>query len=158
MSPNICPYIFKLFSFYKKKSNCLVFHSYTSTSSTSFTHKHRDRGREKDLERERKKKAAMFSQSLFEDHQDMSSQLGFFSFPPNCNNMGIISTTTTTTTLPFIGYNQNTLKTLTMSPPSFDHYINIESTHDPRHKEDLTTSIFGGPHLLSLQKSNPNTW
>ncbi|KAK4721991.1 hypothetical protein R3W88_012224 [Solanum pinnatisectum] len=102
----------------------------------------------------------MFSQSLFEDHQDMSTQLGFFSFAPNCNNMGISSSTTTTsTTLPFIGYNQNTLKTLTMIPPSFDHNsLNIESTHDPRHKEDLTTSIFGGTHLLSLQKSNPNTW
>lgn len=102
----------------------------------------------------------MFSQSLFEDHQDMSSQLGFFSFPPNINNMGIISTTTTTT-LPFIGCNQNTLKTLTMNiPPSFGHSLNIqESTPDPRHKEDLiTTSIFGGPHLLSLQKSTPNTW
>ncbi|XP_060186662.1 probable WRKY transcription factor 13 [Lycium barbarum] len=93
----------------------------------------------------------MFSQSLFED-QDMSSQLGFFSFPPN-NNMGI------STTLPFIGYNQNTLKTLTMIPPSFapssDHSLNNES----RHKEDLTTStIFGGPHLLSLQKSTANAW
>ncbi|MCE3049949.1 Transcription factor [Datura stramonium] len=97
----------------------------------------------------------MFSQSLFEDHQDMSSQLGFFSYPPNCNNMGIISSTTT---LPFIGYNQNTLKTLTMIPPSFDHSLNIQSTPDPRHKEDLITTIFGGPHLLSLQKSPPNTW
>ncbi|KAM3290190.1 putative WRKY transcription factor 13 [Capsicum chacoense] len=100
----------------------------------------------------------MFSQSLLEDHQDMSSQLGFFSFPPNYNNVGMISTTTTAT-LPFIGYNQNTLKTLTMNiPPSFDHSLNIqESTHDPRHKEDLTP-IFGGPHLHSLQKSTPNTW
>ncbi|CAN4114203.1 unnamed protein product [Withania somnifera] len=44
-------------------------------------------------------------------------------------------------------------------PPSFDHSLNIqESTPDPRHKEDLTTTIFGGPHLLSLQKSTPNTW
>lgn len=99
----------------------------------------------------------MFSQSLFEDHQDMSTQLGFFSFPPNCNNMGISSTASST--LPFIGYNQNTLKTLTMIPPSFDHNsLNIESTHDPRHKEDLTTSIFEGSYLLSLQKSNTNTW
>ncbi|KAJ8557354.1 hypothetical protein K7X08_002979 [Anisodus acutangulus] len=96
----------------------------------------------------------MFSQSLFED-QDMSSQLGFFSFPPNnYNNMGI-----STTILPFIGYNQTTLK---MIPPSFapssHHSLNIDSTPDPRHKEDLTTSLFGGPHLLSLQKSTTNTW
>lgn len=154
MSPNISPYIFKLFSFYKK-SNCLVL-SYTSTSSTPFTQRERRRRRRSSRER-REKKGAMFSQSLFEDHQDMSSQLGFFSFPPNCNNMGIISTSTTST-LPFIGYNQNTLKTLNMIPPSFDHYLNIESTHVSRHKEDLTTTIFGGPHLLALQKSNPNTW
>ncbi|CAN4075691.1 unnamed protein product [Withania somnifera] len=42
-------------------------------------------------------------------------------------------------------------------PPSFDHSLNIpESTPDPRNKEDLTT-IFGGSHFLSLQKSTPNS-
>ncbi|KAK4356131.1 hypothetical protein RND71_025102 [Anisodus tanguticus] len=94
----------------------------------------------------------MFSQSLFED-QDMSSQLGFFSFPPN-NNMGISSTT-----LPFIGYNQNTLKTLTMIPPSFVPSLDHSPNNESRHKEDLTTSIFRGPHLISLRKSTANnTW
>ncbi|XP_016452899.1 WRKY transcription factor 28-like [Nicotiana tabacum] len=92
----------------------------------------------------------MFSQSLFEDQADMSSQqYGFFTFPPNNNN----------TTLPFGICNQNTLKTLTIIPPSFaaDNNSLIESTA-LRQKEDLTTSIFGGPHLLSLQKATANTW
>ncbi|OIT02130.1 PREDICTED: probable WRKY transcription factor 13 [Nicotiana attenuata] len=94
----------------------------------------------------------MFSQSLFEDEADMSSQLGFFTFPPNNNNMG----SAITTSLPFGICNH---KTLTIIPPSFAAHNNslIEST-SLRQKEDLTTSIFGGPHLLSLQKSSANTW
>lgn len=96
----------------------------------------------------------MFSQSLFEDQADMSSQLGFFTFPPNYNNN--MGSAITTTTLPFGICNH---KTLTIIPPSFaaDNNSLIESTA-LRQKEDLTTSIFGGPHLLSLQKSTANTW
>ncbi|CAK9167776.1 unnamed protein product [Ilex paraguariensis] len=87
---------------------------------------------------------AMLNQGLFED-QEMSSQLGFFSFSSNL------------TSLPF-GCNQS-LKTLTTMPSSLvaDAPPTFSESANPKQKEEDIPSHFG-PQLLSLQRSSANLW
>ncbi|KAA8530958.1 hypothetical protein F0562_005675 [Nyssa sinensis] len=91
---------------------------------------------------------AMLSQGLFED-QELSTQMGFFSFPPNL----------TISTPPF-GYHQS-LKTLITMPPSLaaDAPTSLTETllsSATQKQKDHITSHFGGPQLLSLQRSSAN--
>uniref|UniRef100_A0A5B6Z136 Putative WRKY transcription factor 13 n=1 Tax=Davidia involucrata TaxID=16924 RepID=A0A5B6Z136_DAVIN len=92
---------------------------------------------------------AMLNQGLFDD-QELSTQMGFFSFPPNL-------------TIPPFGCHQS-LKTLITMPPSLaaDAPTSLTETllysATPKQKEDITTSHLGGPQLLSLQRSSANLW
>ncbi|KAL3527894.1 hypothetical protein ACH5RR_012550 [Cinchona calisaya] len=87
----------------------------------------------------------MLNQSLFEE-QDVSSQLGFFSFPSNFS-----------TTLPFV-CNQP-LKSVTTLPSSLapDTQTTLSESSTLKQKEDIT-SHFGQSQLLSLQRSSASLW
>ncbi|KAA8546924.1 hypothetical protein F0562_003353 [Nyssa sinensis] len=91
---------------------------------------------------------AMLNQGLFED-QELSTQMGFFSFPPNM-------------TIPPFGCNQS-LKTLTTMPPSLGADApnslteTLLSSATQKQKEDIASHL-GGPQLLSLQRSSANLW
>lgn len=86
-------------------------------------------------------------QGLFEEQEMMSTQMGFYSFPLNLGS------------LPF-GCNQSSLKTLitasttTIDAPPTTTLMTQFPT--PKLKEDISSSHFGGSHLLSLQRSASN--
>ncbi|XP_048334663.2 probable WRKY transcription factor 13 [Ziziphus jujuba] len=94
---------------------------------------------------------AMLNQSLFEeDHQESHPQVGFFSFPSNL-------------TLPPLACQQS-LKTFTSlpcdapnpQPPSINPSETLLSSL--KHRDNQDQDHFGGPHLLSLQRSSSNLW
>ncbi|KAL6554811.1 WRKY Transcription Factor [Orobanche gracilis] len=101
---------------------------------------------------------ALLNQGLFEE-QDlmMSSQLEIFPYHSNFFS-----------SLPILNYSQEPLKTLAAAaavaamPPfslSADSPLTLNSDQSviTRQKEDLTYH-FGGPQILSLQRSPPNYW
>ncbi|XP_059432898.1 probable WRKY transcription factor 13 [Corylus avellana] len=91
----------------------------------------------------------MLNQGLFED-QEVSTQMGFFSFPSNL-------------TLPSLGCHQS-LKAFTTIPPSLASDApssnlteTLLSSATTKQRED-TTSDFRGSQLLSLHRSAANLW
>ncbi|KAA3473554.1 putative WRKY transcription factor 13 [Gossypium australe] len=91
----------------------------------------------------------MQNQGLFEEQQEMATPMGFFStFPPN-NNI---------TSCPPLGCHQS-LKAFDIAAPDHHHALPTETLllSSPKHKEHLA-SDFGGPRLLSLQRSSANFW
>lgn len=87
----------------------------------------------------------MLNQSVFEE-QDVSSQLGFFSFPSNFS------------TSPF-GCSQP-LKSVAAFPASLalDAQTTLSESPTLKQKEDAITSHFGESQLLSLQRSSASLW
>ncbi|KAE7998212.1 hypothetical protein FH972_002778 [Carpinus fangiana] len=91
----------------------------------------------------------MLNQGLFDD-QEVSTQMGFFSFPSNL-------------TLPSLGCHQS-LKAFTTIPPSLASDApssnlteTLLSSATTKQRED-TTSDFRGSQLLSLHRSGANLW
>lgn len=94
----------------------------------------------------------MLNQGLFEEQQEMPTPMGFFSsFPPNNNNI---------TSCPPFGCHQS-LKAFNIAAPDHHHALPTEtllsSFSSPKHRQHLG-SDFGGPRLLSLQRSSANFW
>ncbi|KAG4175985.1 hypothetical protein ERO13_A11G221100v2 [Gossypium hirsutum] len=92
----------------------------------------------------------MQNQGLFEEQQEMPTPMGFFStFPPN-----------NITSCPPLGCHQS-LKAFNIAAPHHHHALPTEtllsSLSSPKHREHLA-SDFGGPRLLSLQRSSANLW
>ncbi|KAL5555827.1 hypothetical protein UlMin_038063 [Ulmus minor] len=82
--------------------------------------------------------------------------MGFFSFPSNLTlpPLGCLKSTFT---------NSNTIPSNSLSsdaPSSNNLSETLFSSLTPKHREDhiSTSDLFGGPHLLSLQRSTTNLW
>lgn len=115
---------------------------------------------------------AMLNQGLFED-QEAHPQVGFFSFPPNM----------TLSAPPLMGSNchHQSLKTFTTTIPcslasdalpnsnirlseTLLSSLSTSTTTPLKHRDHQQDHIansdhnFGGPHLLSLQRSSANLW
>lgn len=142
----------------QKNPNC--FYIYVSYHLSCYNLRLRSSRREREIRH--RNSQAMLNQSLFEDDQDMASQLGLFSFSSNNNNI------VNTTLLPIFGCTQmHSLKTLTSIPcaaslaaatASDEPLTESSAAHHQSQKEDLS-SFFGGPQLLhSLQRSTSNLW
>jgi len=88
--------------------------------------------------------------SLFEEQDQISTQMGFFPFPTNL-------------TLPPLGCHQSSLKAFSSITPSSlaisqqDSPSNLTETLFQKSREDLTSS-FGGAQFLSLHRSSVNPW
>ncbi|TKY60368.1 WRKY transcription factor 13 [Spatholobus suberectus] len=92
--------------------------------------------------------------SLFEEQDQMPTQMGFFPFPTNL-------------TFPPLGCHQSSLKAFSSITPSSlaisqqDSTSNLTetlfSTTAQKSREDLTSS-FGGAQFLSLHRSSVNPW
>ncbi|KAL3591670.1 hypothetical protein D5086_010310 [Populus alba] len=96
--------------------------------------------------------ATLNQQPLFED-QEMPTQMGFFSFPPHL-------------TYPQSASCHQSLKGFIIPPslaadaPSTTNLTEtlLLSSATNKQREDTIASDFGGPHLLSLQRSGANLW
>ncbi|XVF61793.1 hypothetical protein PTKIN_Ptkin08bG0158900 [Pterospermum kingtungense] len=97
---------------------------------------------------------AMLNQGLFEEQEMMPPQLGFFAFPQNLSSC------------PPLGCHQfkafNIASSLAADAVPNDSAANLAETllssaTSQKHREDLA-SDFGGPQLLSLQRSSSNFW
>lgn len=97
-------------------------------------------------------------QPLFEDIQEMPTQMGFFPYPPHM-------------TYPQLGSCHQSFKGFIIPPPSLaaDHHapstanltetlVSSATTHKQRDDQDTVASDLGGPHVLSLQRSSANLW
>ncbi|KAJ6918963.1 WRKY transcription factor 13 [Populus alba x Populus x berolinensis] len=97
--------------------------------------------------------ATLNQQPLFED-QEMPTQMGFFSFPPQY------------LTYPQSASCHQSLKGFIIPPslaadaPSTTNLTEtlLLSSATNKQREDTIASDFGGPHLLSLQRSSANLW
>ncbi|XWS33236.1 hypothetical protein CRYUN_Cryun22dG0064000 [Craigia yunnanensis] len=99
---------------------------------------------------------AMLNQGLFEE-QEMPTQMGFFTFPPNLSFPPL-----------GLGFHQS-LKLFNIAAaaslaaeadaPSTNNMTEtlLSSASTQKHREDFA-SDFGGPQLLSLQRSSANFW
>ncbi|OMO83716.1 DNA-binding WRKY [Corchorus olitorius] len=102
---------------------------------------------------------AMLNQGLFEEQGDQipaaaATHMGFFAFPPSL-----------TSSLPFNC--QQSLKAFNNIAASLDspsaastltETLFSSSATNQKHREDNIASDFGGPQLLSLQRSSANFW
>ncbi|ESW31772.1 hypothetical protein PHAVU_002G266400 [Phaseolus vulgaris] len=88
--------------------------------------------------------------SLFEEQDQIPTQMGFFPFPTNL-------------TLPPLGCHQSSLKAFSSITPSSlaisqqDSTSNLTETLFQKSREDLTSG-FGGAQFLSLHRSSVNPW
>ena len=111
-----------------------------------------ERERERDREMAATSQATLNQQALFED-QEMPTQMGFFSFSPHL-------------TYPQSASCHQSLKGFIIPPslaadaPSTTNLTEtlLLSSATNKQREDTIASDFGGPHLLSLQRSGANLW
>ncbi|OMO55888.1 DNA-binding WRKY [Corchorus capsularis] len=103
---------------------------------------------------------AMLNQGLFEEQGDQipsaaATQMGFFAFPPSL-----------TSSLPFNCHQTlkaafNNIAAASLYSPSAASNLTetlFSSATTQKHREDNIASDFGGPQLLSLQRSSANFW
>lgn len=110
---------------------------------------------------------AMLNQSLFDQEQEMQTQMGFLPFPPSlsfpllgsCNNQSLKSFTINSLPHPSsLAAHENEVPSSTTI--NLTETLLLSSAGNIKQREDHITSSadLGGPQLLSLQRSSANLW
>ena len=97
----------------------------------------------------------MLNQGLFEE-QEMSTQMGFSTFPPNLSSFPPLGCHQSLKAFNIAAAASLAAEAVPNSAANLTETL-LSSVTSQKHRED-PASDFGGPQLLSLQRSRANFW